>query len=150
MTVDLRVSGVHLDHRDARNSVSDIRGCQKRCKNYLFIANWEGSDVWCVLTNCVNVSRLVVCRSFAEANRGAIPQHSERQPGGDSVPTTNAQNSGPEQISLECLMDGRREVATPAKFCIWSRSVYLRLAAKPTSGPGFGNSEYLARFGRRT
>lgn len=37
----------------------------------------------------------------------------------------------------ECLLMGRREVATPAKFYTpSSRSAYLRLAAKPTSGPG--------------
>jgi hypothetical protein len=57
----LRVSGVHLDHRDARNSVSDIRGCQKRCKNYLFIANRGKVVGGCILTDFVDVSRLVVC-----------------------------------------------------------------------------------------
>lgn len=77
MIVDLRVSGVHLDHRDARNSVSDIRGCQKRCKNYLFIANRGKMMGGCVLTNCVVVSRLVVCRNLLMQDSDAIPRHPE-------------------------------------------------------------------------
>jgi hypothetical protein len=35
----------------------------------------------CVLTDFVDVSEVVVCRSFADADRGTIPQQSERQSG---------------------------------------------------------------------
>lgn len=96
MTVDLRVSGVHLDHRDARNSVSDIRGCQKRCKNYLFIAN--RGKVLCVgvLTDLVGASVLVACYSGVVVllMQIVMQYHStQKDSNGDKVLTANAQNS---------------------------------------------------------
>ena len=133
------MSGVHLDHRDARNSVSDIRGCQKRCKNYLFIANWGWR--WCVgvLTNWAEmpsgwIYMLVECRGSADAYRAAAFR---------KIVARRQDSNGPcaefwsWTDQSECLLDGRCEVATPAKFYTpSSRSAYLRLAAKPTSGPG--------------